>query len=88
MRSTVLQGSIEVVTFEDGVEVAKVTREAGSYSHMPEGDVHVERGGPEGATILFNLYSPDGRLTQMLDEQGMCLKRSPSRTYSSSLQIK
>ena len=69
-----LQGSLEVVTFEGGVEVSKVTRQARSYSHMPEGDVHMGRGGPEGATILFNLYSPDGRLTQMLDEQGNVLK--------------
>ncbi len=74
VRSTVLQGSLEVVTFEDGVEVSKVTRHAGSYSYMPGGDVHMERGGPEGATILFNLYSPDGRLTQMLDKQGNVLK--------------
>ena len=34
----------------------------------------MERRGPEGATILFKLYSPDGRLTQMLDEQGNVLK--------------
>ena len=34
----------------------------------------MERGSPEGATILFNLYSPDGRLTQMLDKQGNVLK--------------
>ena len=74
VRSTVLQGSLEVVTFEDGVEVSKVTRQVGSYSHMPEGDVHMERGGPEGATVLFNLYAPDGRLTEMLDEQGNTLK--------------
>ncbi len=46
VRSTVLRGSLEVVTFEDGVEVSKITRLAGSYSHMPEGDVHMERGGP------------------------------------------
>ena len=37
---------------------------------MPEGDIHMERGGPEGATVIFNLYAPDGRLTDMLDEQG------------------
>ena len=74
VRSTVLQGSLEVVIFEDGVEVSKVTRQAGNYSHMPEGDVHMERGGPDGATILFKLYSHDGRSTQILDEQGNVLK--------------
>ena len=45
-----------------------------AVTHIPEGDVHMESGGSEGATILFNLYSPDGRLTQMLDEQGNVLK--------------
>ena len=74
VRSTVLQGSLDVISFEHGVEVSRVTRQAGSYTHMPEGDVHVERGGPDGATVLFNLYSPDGRSTQMLDEQGNTLK--------------
>jgi len=74
VRSTVLKGSLEVVTYEDGKEVSSIVREVGSYSHMPEGDVHMERGGTEGAVVLFNLYAPDGRLTQMLDEAGNTLK--------------
>ena len=74
MRSTVLKGSLEVLTYEDGEEVSSSLREAGSYSHMPEGDVHMERGGPEGALVLFNLHAPDGRLTEMLDEAGNTLK--------------
>ena len=74
VRSTVLQGSLEVVTFENGEEVSTVIRQTGSYSQMPEGDVHMERGGPEGATVLFNLYAPHGQLTKMLDEAGNTLK--------------
>ena len=74
VRSTVLQGSLEVVTFKDGEAVSTVPRQAGSYSQMPEGDVHMERGGPEGATVLFNLYAPHGQLTEMLDEAGNTLK--------------
>ena len=74
VRSTVLQGSLEVVTFKDGEAVSTVTRQTGSYSQMPEGDVHMERGGPEGATVLFNLYAPHGQLTEMLDEAGNTLK--------------
>ena len=74
VRSTVLQGSLEVVTFENGEEVSTVIRQTGSYSQMPEGDVHMERGGPEGATVLFNLYAPHGQLTEMLDEAGNTLK--------------
>jgi hypothetical protein len=41
---------------------------------MPEGDVHMERGGPEGAVVLFNLYAPNRQLTEMLDEAGTALK--------------
>ena len=74
VRSTVLKGSLEVITYEDGEEVSSRLREAGSYSHMPEGDVHMERGGPDGALVLFNLHAPDGRLTEMLDEAGNTLK--------------
>lgn len=74
VRSTVLKGSLEVMTYEDGKEVSSIVREVGSYSHMPEGDVHMERGGPDGAVVLFNLHAPDGRLTEMLDEAGNTLK--------------
>ena len=42
VRSTVLQGSLEVVTFKDGEAVSTVTRQAGSYSQMPEGDEEQE----------------------------------------------
>jgi hypothetical protein len=41
---------------------------------MPEGDVHMERGGPEGATVLFNLFAPHGQLTELLDEAGNTIK--------------
>lgn len=74
VRSTVVAGQLEVVTFEDGVEVSSVTRDTGSFSQMPAGDVHMERGGPEGATVLFHLYAPDGRLTELLAEDGTTLK--------------
>ena len=74
VRSTVLQGSLEVVTFKDSEAVSTVTRQTGSYSQMPKDDVHMERGGPEGATVLFNLYAPHGQLTEMLDEAGNTLK--------------
>ena len=63
-----------MVTFENGEEVSTVTRQTGSYSQMPEGDVHMERGGPEGATVLFNLFAPHGQLTELLDEAGNTIK--------------
>ena len=69
--NTITDGILKVT---DGEEISSTVREAGSYSHMPEGDVHMERGGPEGALVLFNLHAPDGRLTEMLDEAGNALK--------------
>ena len=74
VRSTVLAGQLEVVTFEDGIEVSTTMRETGSFSQMPPGDVHMERGGPDGALVLFHLYAPDGRLTELLGEDGTALK--------------
>lgn len=67
--STVLRGELTVIDMEQGKEVARRTRSAGDYAHKPAGDVHMERAGPEGATVLFNLYAPDGRLFDMLDSQ-------------------
>ena len=43
-------------------------RKAGTYAHSPGGDVHMERGGPEGATVFFAMQSPDGRIFNMLDK--------------------
>ena len=34
--------------------------------HTVEPDVHMERGGPDGAIAVFNLYAPDGLLTDVL----------------------
>ena len=68
VRSTVLKGSLEVITYEDGEEISSTVREAGSYSHMPEGDVHMERGGPEGGLAFFGCHSSDGKLYEILDE--------------------
>ena len=52
------KGSLEVITYEDGEEISSTVREAGSYSHMPEGDVHMERGGPEGASYYSTYMHP------------------------------
>ena len=37
-------------------------------------DVHMEQGGPEGALVLFELYAPDGLLTDQLDSKGNILR--------------
>ncbi len=38
----------------------------GDYASKAPGDVHMERGGPEGAVVLFSLFSPDGNLAETL----------------------
>ena len=37
---------------------------------MPPGDIHMEQGGAEGALVLFELYAPDGQLTDQLYPDG------------------
>ena len=49
-------------------------RKPGDYAKKPPGDVHMEQGGPEGALVLFELYAPDGQLTQQLDSAGNVLR--------------
>lgn len=68
--STVLAGELHVTDFEDGKETCTKIRRAGDYAHKGPGDVHMEKGGPEGALVLFSIYSKDGRLAQRLNSDG------------------
>ena len=76
--STVLSGELHIIDMdlETGEEVGRVVRRAGSYAHKSPGDVHMERGGPEGAVVLFNLYAPDGLLAETLERDGTVLGQS------------
>ena len=53
--STVLSGELHVVTIDPdtGEELETKIRKAGDYAHKEPGDVHMERGGPEGALAGF-----------------------------------
>ena len=64
--STVLAGEFHVITYEDGKEVGRKVRSAGDYVHNAAEEVHQEMGGPEGALVLFNLFAPNGKITQAL----------------------
>ena len=62
-----IAGELHVTDFDDdGNETGIRIRRVGDYSHTVEPDVHMERGGPEGAIAVFNLYAPDGLLTDVL----------------------
>ncbi len=76
--STVLEGELHVIDVdpETGKELATKIRKAGDFAAKEPGDVHMERGGPEGALVVFHLYAPDGLLAQSLASDGSILSDS------------
>ena len=69
-----LEGELHVKTVENGEVVDTTIRRVGDYAKTPPGDVHMEQGGPDGALVLFELYAPDGQLTEQLDQDGNTLR--------------
>ena len=78
ISSTVLAGELHVsdIDLETGEETGCKVRRPGDYAHKEPGDIHMERGGPEGALVLFNLYAPDGLLAETLARDGTVIGRS------------
>ena len=74
----VLEGELHVIDIdlETGEELGTRVRSAGDYASKEPGDVHMERGGPEGALVLFNLFAPDGLLAHTLDDDGQVISES------------
>jgi len=64
----VLEGEQHVYEVTDDGETIHKVRRAGAYAHNPGGDVHMERGGPEGALIFFAIQSSDGHVFDLLDK--------------------
>jgi quercetin dioxygenase-like cupin family protein len=71
--STVLEGELHVTDMKDGEPGATRIRKPGDYASKDAGDLHMERGGPEGALVLFNFHAPDGRLFDVLARDGATL---------------
>ncbi|MAA84471.1 MAG: hypothetical protein CME46_01950 [Halieaceae bacterium] len=84
--SLVLDGELHVKTYENGELTDTAVRHAGDYAKKPAGDVHMEQGGPEGALVLFELYAPDGQLTEQLDPQGNILRTLTTEQLRYALQ--
>ena len=61
---------------ESGEELSSRLRTARDYAHKAPGDVHMERGGPEGALVLFSLYATDGLLSESMAKDGTVLSQS------------
>lgn len=68
----VLEGELHVIDIDltTGEELGTRVRKPGDYACKEPGDVHIERGGPEGALVLFSLYSDDGDLAETLAQDG------------------
>ena len=68
--STILAGELHVIDidFATGEELGTRIRGVGDYACKEPGDVHMEKGGPDGALVLFNLYAADGLLAETLSK--------------------
>jgi len=64
----VLEGQQHVFETTDAGDTIHKVRNAGDYATSPGGDVHMERGGPEGALVFFSFQSPTGDLFELLDK--------------------
>jgi len=83
ITSTVLQGELEVIDYKDGKEVGRKIRRAGDYSHGGPDHVHMEKAGPEGALVIFHLYSPDGALVEQLAPDGSVIRTTHLSDFQS-----
>ncbi len=76
--STVLSGELHVIDVDPdtGEELGTRIRHPGDYACKEPGDVHMERGGPDGALVLFNLFSASGELAETLAADGTVMGTS------------
>lgn len=64
------------INLETGCEVGRRVRKTGDYASKGPGDVHMEMGGPEGALVLFNLFTADDQLADTLAKDGAVISQS------------
>lgn len=81
-RTLVLQGEHHVFDVGSNGETVHKIKPAGTYSQSPSGEIHMERGGEEGAIVLFNLHSPTGVLFETLDADHNVLATSTIESMS------
>ncbi|MDD9905706.1 MAG: hypothetical protein OXT06_19220 [Rhodospirillaceae bacterium] len=72
----VLEGEQHVTEHgPDGAVTKSTVRKKGEYALAEaDADPHMERGGPEGGTILLSMSAPDGRLFEYFDRDGNSIK--------------
>ena len=78
--SVVLKGELHVSDFdvETGKETNKRIRNVGDFVYKEAGDIHMEKGGPEGALVLFKIYDPTGKgnLAESINKSGKIISSS------------
>jgi len=78
--SVVIQGELHVsdIDLDSNNKTSTRIRKVGDYVHKEPGDIHMEKGGPEGALVLFTIYSPEGEgsLAESLSKDGEVLSTS------------
>ncbi len=76
--SLVLKGELHVidVDLKTGKELGIKIRPVGDFASKEPGDVHMERGGSEGALVFFSLFTEDGSLAETLSQDGRVLSTS------------
>ena len=78
--SVVIQGELHVsdIDLDSNNKTSTRIRKVGDYVHKDPGDIHMEKGGPEGALVLFTIYSPEGEgsLAESLSKDGEVLSTS------------
>jgi hypothetical protein len=70
--AVVIEGEQHLTEVRPFETVTKV-RTAGFAGRVPDGETHMECAGPDGLTMLFSTYAPDGRLFEILDSSGEVL---------------
>jgi len=78
--SVVIQGELHVsdVELNSNNIISSRIRKVGDFVHKEPGDIHMEKGGPDGALVLFTIYSPEGEgsLAESLGKDGEVLSIS------------
>ena len=72
----VLEGEQHVTEHDtDGTVTKSAVRKKGEYALAEaDADSHMERGGPDGGTVLLSMSAPDGRLFEYFDHNGNSIK--------------
>lgn len=79
----VLEGEHHIIE-KTAYQTVHKTRSPGFFTTNPGGDVHMERGGPEGTLVYFSCQAVDGKLFDVLDAEGNVLKTAKVEDFKAA----